>query len=834
MGHPEQFAQRTFAEETERVTGGAAGWQDPPEIRLEKVQSDGFLVIRQPDMLQRLPAPWPEARLHVEVMIELKLAGNHLDRKEVARALIRRLARELQRLDEDASWLGEEPLWLVAPHLPEWLAEMRKPERFAPGCYCVERQGRSFLWIAANELPLVDELVPFLMARSGQALDEFGRWVAPRRPLEWVLAMLEYLPMVRRDDDGNRRHVVETKPSSRCEDPAGESPVSVSREAPSSRLPAQGEIPASEAERRKSVRRREPYGGEQARGPQHQVKPAASSNLQSEGRAVHFAAKATPAMRDLQRIGGLGGVRGVARVQGSPRNAREPSAPPSSRTSASYKPTAKSSTAQRQSEGTIVPNAPATKAVPHNTVGGKGPWGDGRADRRGTRKGMDAKRPNSPGGRSPDDNVRRLQGLLRDVAKRQPERRFHALYDRIYRSDVLYEAWNQVRRNQGAAGVDAQTIAAIEQAGVESFLEAIQAELREHAYQPQAVLRRYIPKADGRQRPLGIPTVRDRVVQAATKLVLEPIFEVGFKDCSYGFRPGRSAMQALETIRVEAARGFNYVLDADIRDFFGNIDHKTLLSLVTRKISDRRVLKLVGQWLEAGVMENGRETTMLSGTPQGGVISPLLSNIYLGFLDNVWSKRCAHLGVLVRYADDLAVLCKTEGDCREAERRVRKILAELKLELHPVKTRRLNLGWGKQGFDFLGCHLRKQFSGPQWEKRRKRVYFLHRWPSTKSMKRIRQRVKGLTPRSRCHVDLRRVIDEINPVLRGWGQYFRTGNATYKFRKVDRYVAWRLKSLRLKRKGRNLKPGEARRWTPDYFYALGLYKLAGTVAYPEAA
>lgn len=195
MGHPEQLAQRTFAEETARVTGGAATWQDPPEIRLEKVQSDGFLVIREPRLLQRLPAPWPEAQPHVEVMIELKLAGNHLDRKAIARAQLRRQARELQRLEEDASWPGEEPLWLVAPHLPEWLKDMRQPERFAPGCYCVEPRGRSFLWIAANELPLLDELVPFLMARSGQALDEFGRWVAPRRPLEWVLTMLEYLPM---------------------------------------------------------------------------------------------------------------------------------------------------------------------------------------------------------------------------------------------------------------------------------------------------------------------------------------------------------------------------------------------------------------------------------------------------------------------------------------------------------------------------------------------------------------------------------------------------------------------------------------------------------------
>jgi hypothetical protein len=338
--------------------------------------------------------------------------------------------------------------------------------------------------------------------------------------------------MVRRDDDGSPAGDPGENPSSRCGDPAGESPVSVSGNAPSSRLPARGEIPASEAERREPGNRREPLTGRQARGPQLEVKTAASSHLQSEsvgceptGRAAHFTAKATSTMRDHERVGGLGGVRVAARVQGSPWNTREPSAQPPSRPGGSYKSKTKSNTAQRKSEGTIVPPAPATKAVQHNAAGGKGPWGLSRVDRRGTRKGMDAERPNSPRRRSPEDNVRRLQGRLRDVAKQQPGRKFHALYDRIYRSDVLYEAWNQVRRNQGAAGVDAQTIAAIEQNGVESFLEAIQAELRENEYQPQAVLRRYIPKADGKQqRPLGIPTVRDRVVQAATKLILEPIF----------------------------------------------------------------------------------------------------------------------------------------------------------------------------------------------------------------------------------------------------------------------------------------------------------------------
>jgi hypothetical protein len=196
MGYLELFAQRTFAEETERITGGAVGWQDPPEIRLEKVQADGFLVIRRPQLLEHLAAPWPLAQPHGEVMLELKLAGNHLDRKAVERALLRRQARQVQRLEEqDASWLGEEPLWLVAPHVPDWLDAMRGPACFAPGCYWVEPQWHRFLWIAANELPLIAELIPFLLARSGQALDEFSRWVAPRRPLDWVLTMLDYLPM---------------------------------------------------------------------------------------------------------------------------------------------------------------------------------------------------------------------------------------------------------------------------------------------------------------------------------------------------------------------------------------------------------------------------------------------------------------------------------------------------------------------------------------------------------------------------------------------------------------------------------------------------------------
>jgi RNA-directed DNA polymerase len=632
--------------------------------------------------------------------------------------------------------------------------------------------------------------------------------------------------MVRRDDDRSPGSPRPRNLPSRCDDPAGASPASVSAGAPSSRPAAEGETPTAEAGRRKRVRQQELLNTEQAHGPQHEVKPAASTEKQSESRAGHVTAKATSSTRAPERDEDLGGVRGAARVQGASRNTRDPSAQPSSRLGGGNRPKAKVTVAQRKSDRAIVPVMAA-----HNAVGGKG-HERGRVGEEGKRKGMTGKTgSNSPERRRPIDNVRQLRRRLCAAAKRSPERRFHALYDRMWRSDVLREAWKRVKQNRGSAGLDAQTIAEVEQYGAERFLEELGGVLRAGEYRPSATLRRYIPKADGKQRPLGIPTVRDRVVQMAAKLVLEPIFEADFLPCSYGYRPKRSQLMALETVRKLGYR-HHHVLDADIRDYFGSISHDKLMKLVERRVSDRRILKLIRQWLEAGVMEDGELRSTMTGVPQGGVISPLLSNIYLHVLDALWTRHSAPLGTLVRYADDLVVVCETRQQCEEAERRIKVILARLGLELHPDKTRRVELYDGKQGFDFLGCHFRKRLSGAIWERERKRKYFLHRQPSRRAMKRIRQRVRDATPRGRCHADLRVVIADLNPILRGWGAYFRTGNAARSFNQVDTYVHERLRGLRRKRAGRQLDARVSSTWTREYFWSLGLHRLRGTVKYPE--
>jgi len=434
-----------------------------------------------------------------------------------------------------------------------------------------------------------------------------------------------------------------------------------------------------------------------------------------------------------------------------------------------------------------------------------------------------AERPNNPA-----DKVRQLRRRLYVSAKRSRGRRFHALYDRICRGDVLAEAWRLVKSNRGAAGIDGETLSMIEQGGVAEYLLELQQRLRSGRYWPQPVKRQYIPKPDGTQRPLGIPTVRDRVVQAAAKLVVEPIFEADFKDCSHGFRPKKSATHALETIRLVGGRGHRYVVEMDIKAFFDSIDHEKLMKLVELRISDPKVKKLLRQWLKAGVMEEGvvRDTEL--GSPQGGVISPLLANIYLNALDGIWERQCRHLGVLVRYADDAVVLCRTRADAEETLRRLGIIMERLSLKLHPDKTRIVELGLGKEGFVFLGCHLRIVLS------HFKQREYLFRWPSPKAINSIRGRVRELTDRRRWAgvKDIRQVVEVLNPTLRGWGNYHRTGNASLKFQQVDRYVNQRLVRLLPRECDRRRRPFQLREWTPARFASeLGLHRLVGTIRYP---
>ncbi|HWX28024.1 MAG TPA: group II intron reverse transcriptase/maturase [Steroidobacteraceae bacterium] len=458
-----------------------------------------------------------------------------------------------------------------------------------------------------------------------------------------------------------------------------------------------------------------------------------------------------------------------------------------------------------------------------NTPEGRAPALVEHADA-GKCEGM-AARPNNP-----EEKVRELQRTLWRCAKRSESRRFHALYDRICRGDVLREAWRRVRANRGAAGIDGESIAAIAESGVETWLAEIEAELRAGEYRPSPVRRRYIPKSDGGQRPLGIPTVRDRVVQMATKLVIEPIFEADFLDCSHGFRPKRSALQALEVIRESGNRGYDFVIDADIRRFFDSIDQRKLMELVEKRISDRRVLKLLRQWLEAGVLDDGSIRETLAGTPQGGVISPLLGNIYLNDFDHAWYAEAQHLGILVRYCDDFVVLCRTASVAKAAHRWVQDILTRLSLELHPEKTRAVDLRKGRESFDFLGCTVRKRRSilkAPH-------LHFMQRWPSARAMKRLRERVHKLTAvpgNTACEV--KDLITALNPVLRGWGNYFATGNADDKFNHIDRYVHQRITRW-LWRRGGQRRRSRAGCWPADRLHAMGLYRLQGTVRYPSQA
>ena len=567
-------------------------------------------------------------------------------------------------------------------------------------------------------------------------------------------------------------------------------------------------------------------GGSETAG-RNKVNAVASKEYQPkgvrDGRAAHVTAKATDSASNPKARWTSPGFEAAARRESAVRDRRDPPRQPSQAKTQGIRPKAET---ERSREG--VRGARSTEEGGDKPLEGRGP-ASVVAVNEGKREGMpgSAKRAEAS---NPEKKVRKLQRSLWVSAKRSRTRRFHALYDRICRSDILREAWKRVRKNGGAAGVDEQTLAAIEASGVAEFLEDIQAKLRAGRYRPSPVRRRYIEKADGKQRPLGIPTVRDRVVQMATKLVIEPIFEADFLPCSYGFRPKRSATQALEAIRKAGNQGHDFVLDADIRAYFDSIDQETLMLRIERRISDRRVLKLIRKWLKAGVMEDGAVRESLAGTPQGGVISPLLANIYLHVLDHYWDQECKQLGVLVRYADDFVIMCKTESQAKEARRQVERIMTNLGLSLHPEKTRLVDLRCGKEGFVFLGCAIRKCRS----VQRNPRRHFMQRWPSPRAMKKVQERVHELTTvRGNGAKNLNELIAGLNPVLRGWGNYFRSGNADGKFNRVDGYVYRRVTDW-MERRGGQRSRSYQEEWPSERLHETGLHRLQGTVSYPPQA
>lgn len=381
--------------------------------------------------------------------------------------------------------------------------------------------------------------------------------------------------------------------------------------------------------------------------------------------------------------------------------------------------------------------------------------------------------------------VRQLQNKLYLTAKKCSSRRFHALYDKVYRDDVLYEAWKRVKANKGSNGVDGITIEDIKAIGVNRYLTRIQSELKSGTYKPLPVRRVMIPKPDGSQRPLGIPCVKDRIVQMATKIAKEPVFEADFEECSYGFRPKRSAKQALEVVRKACNNKGYYVVDADIEKFFDNVNQDKLMILIEQRISDRRIQKLIRQWLKSGVLYGNVLEISELGTSQGSVISPLLANIYLNTLDRLWEKYGLSHGILVRYADDTVIICKNKKSANHALTLLQYIMGKLDMRLHPVKTKIVCMWDGKEGFDFLGMHHRRMTTETRQGKRFQETY---QYPSRKAMKKIKDAIKSnVNSRSLLVANEEDLIKNLNPKITGWKNYYTTKTSDKWMKALDWYI-----------------------------------------------
>lgn len=409
--------------------------------------------------------------------------------------------------------------------------------------------------------------------------------------------------------------------------------------------------------------------------------------------------------------------------------------------------------------------------------------------------------------------AQRLQDLQRKLylkAKSEPNFRFYMLYDKVFRWDVIKEAWKNVRSNGGAPGIDGVTIEEIESSDAGRYLNGIQKELINKTYKPAPLRRAYIPKRDGSKRPLGIPTIKDRIVQMAVKLVIEPIFEADFEDNSYGYRPKKNAHQAAREIRKYLNFGYTEVIDSDISDCFGSIPHDELLNMVARRISDGRMLRLIKIFLKAGVMQEWQDHDSTRGTPQGGVISPLLANIYLDRLDKGWKLRFAPISKMVRYADDIVIL--TKGKAKVLLHELDGILRSMRLDLKMTKTKIVNAQ--EEVFDFLGFSFKRATSMKTGRKA------AMSWPSHQSEMAIKQKIRTVT-NFRRPVRAEQIVNELNPKLRGWVNYHRVFNASRKFSKIREYTEARVRKF-IRKRGKRKGYGYGK-ITKDYLYnQLGLY------------